>query len=95
MPNNDKTEDVRNKVCQSCARPLIDEVRGTNKDKTSSEDYCRFCFLEGEFRNSNLTKEEAVNRLMSVFMTKSQTAEVQANSMAEEIISKLKRWEEN
>ena len=63
MPDGDKTEEVHNKVCQSCARPLIDEVRVTNEDKTPNEDYCRFCFLEGEFRNPNLTKEEAINKL--------------------------------
>jgi len=38
------------KVCQSCGMPLkMPEEKGTNKDGSLSEEYCVYCYKEGEF----------------------------------------------
>ena len=37
------------KFCQSCGMPLTDEVLGTNADGTKNEDYCIYCYKEGQF----------------------------------------------
>ena len=44
--------------CQSCAMPLYnDEVLGTNADGSKNEDYCIYCFKDGEF-TSDMSMEE-------------------------------------
>lgn len=41
---------MKNRICQSCGMPIIsDEQLGTNKDGSISQDYCKYCFTDGEF----------------------------------------------
>ena len=47
-----------NKFCQSYAMPLNlheEDVRGTEKDGTLSENYCRYCYESGKFTEPNIT----------------------------------------
>ena len=37
------------KICQSCGMPMKAETFGTNADGSPSEDYCRYCYTNGEF----------------------------------------------
>lgn len=38
------------KICQSCGMPITnDELLGTNKDGSLNNDYCKYCFVDGEF----------------------------------------------
>lgn len=38
-------------ICQSCGTPLVEEEQfGTNADQSYSEDYCIYCYENGEFR---------------------------------------------
>jgi radical SAM superfamily enzyme len=47
-------------ICQSCAMPIEDEdLKGTNKDGSKNEDYCTYCYQNGEF-TSQVTMEEMV-----------------------------------
>ena len=49
------------KFCQSCAMPLEKpEDFGTNKDGSRNEDYCVYCFKDGEF-TENLSMEEMIS----------------------------------
>lgn len=49
-----------NYFCQSCGMPMNSEKdRGTNKDRSKSEDYCRYCYENGEF-SSEETMEEMI-----------------------------------
>ncbi len=46
--------------CQSCGMPMNShEDRGTNQDKSISEDYCQYCYKDGEF-TSQETMEEMI-----------------------------------
>lgn len=37
-------------ICQSCSMPLAkDDEKGTNADGSKSEEYCIYCFVNGEF----------------------------------------------
>ena len=46
------------KFCQSGAMPMADdELYGTNADGTKNEDYCIYCFKDGEF-TSDMTMDE-------------------------------------
>ena len=37
------------KFCQSCGMPLNDQVLGTNADGSKNEDYCMYCYKDGQF----------------------------------------------
>lgn len=41
---------MKNRICQSCAMPIksINQL-GKNKDGTINEDYCKYCYDNGEF----------------------------------------------
>ena len=47
------------KFCQSCAMPMTEELFGTNADGSKNEDYCMYCFKDGEF-TSDMTMEEMI-----------------------------------
>ncbi len=50
------------KICQSCAMSLTEEkYYGTNNDGSKNEDYCMFCFKEGDFTYT-ITMNEMVDR---------------------------------
>lgn len=54
-----------NKFCQSCAMPLNlhgEDVRGTEKDGTLSENYCRYCYEGGTFTEPNITFSEMLEK---------------------------------
>ncbi|MDR1505212.1 MAG: zinc ribbon domain-containing protein, partial [Prevotella sp.] len=41
---------MRNDICQSCGMPMVAvEYFGTNGDKSTNEDFCCFCFQNGEY----------------------------------------------
>ena len=35
--------------CQSCGMPLTDTNKGTNSDGSLSNEYCSYCYQEGQF----------------------------------------------
>ena len=41
---------MNNKLCQSCGMPItLDTQLGTNIDGSINDDYCKYCYLDGEF----------------------------------------------
>lgn len=79
-------------VCQSCGMPLHEEKNwGTNSDGTLTSEFCKFCFLDGDFTNPDLTMEEqieiGVKMSMKMWMPEDKAREIANNS-----IPKLKRW---
>ncbi len=40
---------MEQKFCQSCGMPLIDDVLGTNADGSKNEEYCMYCYRDGDF----------------------------------------------
>ena len=78
-------------VCQSCSMPLNGEEHiGTNKDSSKNEDYCVYCFKDGEFTH-NMTLEEtiadSVNYAEMAGMTKEEML-----THAKNVLPTLKRW---
>lgn len=77
--------------CQSCTMP-IDNVadKGTEKDGTKSNEYCRYCYQNGSFTDPDITFEK-----MSVLVKE----QMQKRHIPQNIIQKsmdslpyLKRW---
>jgi hypothetical protein len=81
------------KICQSCAMPLVkDEDFGTNADGSKSEEYCHYCYQNGEFTKPDMTKEEMTELLAGMSDKMGMTPE-QAREMATTVLPTLKRWQ--
>ena len=84
------------KFCQSCAMPISeDELFGTNADGSINEDYCKYCFNDGEF-TSDMSMEEMMNFCIEK-MTEvhPEIDESEASAMMREVFPKLKRWQKD
>ena len=52
-------------ICQSCTMPIADpKDRGTEKDGSSTNEYCKYCYQQGKFTNPRMTYNE-----MKIFLT--------------------------
>ena len=71
---------MEQKFCQSCGMPLTDDVLGTNADGTKNEDYCMYCYKDGQFL-------QEVNKNMPKPMTKEEYKQ-----MMQGFFPMLKRW---
>lgn len=81
------------KFCQSCSMPMDTmDVKGTNSDGSTNEDYCHYCYKDGGF-----TKEETMDEMIEScipFVSKGEpwSDEETARKAMKEIFPKLKRW---
>ena len=50
---------MKQKFCQSCGMPLTEDVLGTNADGSKNEDYCMYCYRDGQFLQ-NFTMDEMI-----------------------------------
>jgi len=80
--------------CQSCTMPIDNPAdRGTEKDGSRSNEYCKYCYHDGAFTQPNVTFEE-----MKSFMSN----QMQKMNLPDDIIQlslkslpHLKRWEKS
>jgi hypothetical protein len=80
-------------ICQSCAMPLVkNEDFGTNADGTNSEEFCFHCFQAGKFLDEGITLEEKIKKNVKFGVQMGMPEDV-AKKMAENILPKLKRWQ--
>ena len=80
-------------ICQSCSMPIGGDMsvhKGTNADGSTSEEYCTYCYKDGQFTN-NMTLEEtiadSVNYAKDAGLTEEQMLE-----HARKVLPTLKRW---
>ena len=81
--------------CQSCGMPLSAEFAnfGTNADGTTIDEYCSFCFANGQFTNPNQTLEEMINSSIENMTADLNMPPEKASELANSFIPKLKRWQ--
>ena len=77
--------------CQSCAMPMNDDDYGTEKDGSESQDYCKYCYQDGEFTHE-CTMEEMIDFCVPKTSQATGMSEKEARKMSEEFFPKLKRW---
>lgn len=65
---------------------------GTNIDGSRNEDYCQYCYKNGEFTDPALTKEGMISKLAEMSSEMGLTDQ-ESRDMAEVIIPTLKRWQ--
>ena len=72
--------------------PLTDlEMLGLEKDGSKSEDYCKYCYANGQFVNPDQTMEEMVE-LCVPFMVEQGMDEASARESMGGVLPGLKRW---
>ena len=81
------------KFCQSCAMPMADEnLFGTNADGSKNEDYCMYCFKDGEF-TSDMTMEEMIAFCSEKMVEVHPEMDIEeASKMMNGVFPQLKRW---
>ena len=82
---------MEQKYCQSCGMPMEDSLYGIEKDGTKSDDYCSYCYKDGEFGNPNETMEDMIETCIP-FMKESGMDEKQARKILNNQLPQLKRW---
>lgn len=85
------------KFCQSCGMPLHQpEDFGTNIDETRNEDFCRYCYQNGNF-TQDVTMDEMIEhcaQFVEDFNKDSpqRLTREEAISQMREYFPQLKRW---
>jgi hypothetical protein len=81
-------------LCQSCTMP-IDNVtdRGTEKDGSYNNEYCKYCYGDGAFLNPELTLDQMKSRITKQMKKRNLPYEILQQSLT--MVSNLKRWEKN
>ena len=81
-----------NILCQSCSMPLDSEqLFGTEKSGEKSQDYCRYCYEAGEFKEPNLSLEEMIAICIPHMEAGGMKAK-EAETILRETLPFLKRW---
>ncbi len=82
----------RGPICQSCSMPLARaEDFGSESDGSPSEDYCRYCYVDGAFTDS-MTLEETIEVSAGHMAEGTDMSEERAREMLATILPNLKRW---
>ena len=79
-------------LCQSCGMPLNkEEVKGTEKNGLKTDDYCKYCYENGTFKNPDINLEDMKKNVQNQ-MKKMQLHE-NVIQKAVNILPALKRWQ--
>ena len=85
---------MENKICQSCGMPITsDEQLGTNKDGSINKDYCKDCYINGEFIDK-VTMEEYIE-MCSKYGSQAGMTNEEMKILCQNLFPTLKRWKNN
>ena len=85
-------------ICQSCGMEMtVEEEFGTNNDGTLNQEYCIYCFKDGDF-TEDCTMEDMINsnlEFLEEFNKDSKTKLTEEDARKEmlEYFPTLKRWQ--
>ena len=79
----------RQLICQCCGMPLDDAIIGRNKDKTLNEDYCKWCYADGNYTYSDM--DELIDVCVP-HMVSEGFSEEQARAYMKQTLPKLNYW---
>lgn len=79
------------KICQSCSMPITSEEQyGTNKDASRNEDYCIYCYKDGDFIDK-VCMEEYIEMCSKYGFQAGMTNE-EMKEHCKKVFPTLKRW---
>lgn len=76
-------------ICQCCGMPLDDDIIGRDKDGSLNEDYCKWCYADGEYTYSSM--DDLIDVCIP-HMTGEGFTEVQARDYMKQMLPKLDYW---
>lgn len=79
----------RQLICQCCGMPLEDEIISREKDGTLNEDYCKWCYADGNYTYSDM---DELIEVCIPHMAKEGFTEEQARAFMKENLPKLDYW---
>lgn len=78
--------------CQSCGMPVaIAELQGSDKEGHKTEEYCIYCYENGEFKQPDITLQEMTD-LCAGYLVEEGMDEAAARQMLGASLPLLKRW---
>lgn len=81
----------RQLICQCCGMPLNeDDMISREKDSSYNEDYCRWCYVEGEFTYKS--KESLIDFLVRHMPNPENIEDKVRREQFDEYLSQLKHW---
>ena len=79
----------RQLVCQCCGMPLEDSIIGRDKNGALNEDYCKWCYADGEYTYSNM--DDLIDVCVE-HMAKDGFSEEEARAYMQQRLPKLDYW---
>ena len=76
-------------ICQCCGMPIGDDTTSKDPDDNFNEDYCKWCYADGEFKYSS--KEQLIDFCVEHMATEEWPAE-QVRAHMESVVPGLKHW---
>jgi hypothetical protein len=85
---------MEQKVCQSCGMPLgeDDSLLGTDKDGHKTDEYCVYCYQNGEFTFQGNMEGMAEVCIKPLVESMPGLTEAEARNMMLEVLPTLNRW---
>jgi hypothetical protein len=80
------------KFCQSCTLPIDNmEDRGTEKDSSKSDMYCKYCYQNGAFTEPDMT----LDQMMGIAETEMKKQNLPENIIQQSMnmLPRLQRWQ--
>ena len=78
--------------CQSCTFPLDNmDDRGTEKDGTKSQLYCKYCYQDGAFTEPDMTLDQMMGIAEKEMKKQNLPDSIIQQSM--DMLPRLKRWQ--
>lgn len=82
---------MEKKICQSCGMPITSkEQMGTDRAGNISDDYCKYCYENGEFIDK-VTMEEYIE-MCSQYGSQAGMSNEEMRAHCTELFPSLKRW---
>ena len=79
----------RQLVCQCCGMPLEDSTISKEPDGDFNEEYCKWCYADGEFK---YTSKEQLIDFCAKHMATEEWPEEQVRAHMEAVVPKLNHW---
>ena len=88
------SEQTPEAYCQSCGMPIAQpELQGTEADDTKSEDYCVYCYQNGQFTQPDATLEEMIEISAQAWAEQDPNVNIeQAKAQLAGLLPSLERW---
>ena len=79
----------RKLICQCCGMPLEDEIMSKEKDGSINEDYCKWCYKDGNFTYNDM---ESLISFCENTMSNETFSKQQVRNYMSNLLPKLKHW---